>query len=463
MKLFNQKLELEAIKSICENKDSSLLGSLDADLFYTTPAQQAFERLKFKAKSDAAIMSWSILTTDPALSEETRELLLNCDFSDSKTESKDIVKGLIEYKKSRTLLKISEEIQDALTKDKVDITKLYSDTAQQIAEVKSGKDLSNCFTRIGENSNVKDKLLQILKGNVKRFIPSGFKQWDNENGGLPIGKLGIIAATSGAGKSLCAEQLCINMGLNGARVCLVPLEMNAVDMVQRFLANKSSLDMSDLNKITGEDLASAKKAYQEFRKFEKLLKEACTSIDLFNPPEDIEMEDLLMILKPFEYDVIIVDYIGLLKGFDDDNQWRKMGAAARYAKIWAETNNKTVICLAQLNDDMIIRYSRAMKEHADFLWSWNAGKINDLQDGKTIIKVEPQKGRNQAQKNFYLRVNYKKMSMEDATEEEIQLYESKHGEASDDISKPRMKRDNKSKTSPGIKTGTVNEDLYNDL
>lgn len=182
MKLFSQELELEAIKSICDSEDSTLLGSLEADYFYTTPAQQAFERIKFKAKQDAKVMSWSILTTDPTLPEETRDLLNNFDFSDSKTPVKEIIKGLITYKKSRTLLKVSEEIQEALTKNKVDVDHLFTDTAEKLAEVKSGKDLSNCFTRIGENSNTKEKLQKILQGEVRRFYPSGFKQWDSENG-----------------------------------------------------------------------------------------------------------------------------------------------------------------------------------------------------------------------------------------------------------------------------------------
>ena len=73
---------------------------------------------------------------------------------------------------------------------------------------------------------------------------------------------------------------------------------------------------------------------------------------------------------------------------------------------------------------MLIRYSRAMKEHADLMWSWNSGKLSET-DGHTIIKVEPQKGRNQAQQSFYLKVDYTKMSMVDASEEEKQYYEAK--------------------------------------
>ncbi len=465
MKLFSQTLEVQVIKRICTSrKDTTLLASIDKNYFYTEPAKQAFERIKFLAKEKAEIISWDSLITDPALPESTRELLINCEIEDNNSSVRDLIKNLTNYKKARTLLKISEEIQEKLTQEKVEVDKLFVNTAEQLAEVKSGQDISSCFTRIGDNSNTNACLKQLLKGGILRFYPTGFKQWDNENGGLPKGKLGIIAATSGAGKSLCAEQLCINMALQGVRVCLVPLEMNAVDMLQRFIANRTSTDMSQLNKLTPDDKNIAKQTYAEFKAFERLLAQSATSIDLFNPPEDIEMSDLLMLLKPFEYDVIIIDYIGLLKGFDDDNQWRKMGAAARYAKIWGETNNVSVLCLAQLSEDMVIRYSRAMKEHADFMWTWNAGKLNDLEGSTTIIKVEPQKGRNQAQKNFYLKVDYKKMSMVDATEEEIQAYEDKNKNSEDFSSKKKPQKTKKSeKENVGVKAGTVDEDLYSDL
>lgn len=464
MKLFNQILELETIKSICTNKKdaTTLLGSLDSSYFFTEIGKQAFERISFIAKEKATIVSWSSLMTDPTLPETTREALVNFNAENPEIDSnyKELVKNLTEYKKARTLLKISEKIQDSLLKENIDINQLFTNMAEKLAEVKSGKDLTDCFTRIGDNSNTKERLDFLLKGEIRRFLPTGFEQWDKENGGVPIGKLGIIAATSGGGKSLCAEQLCINMGTRGVRTCLVPLEMNATDMLQRFLANKTSLNMSEINKLSPEQKEKAEAARKEFEKFEKILEESATSIDLFNPPEDITMEDLLMILKPFDYDVILIDYIGLLKGFDDDNQWRKMGAAARYAKIWAETNNTTVLCLAQLSEDMVIRYSRAMKEHADFMWTWSVSKLNELEDGKAIIKVEPQKGRNQAQQNFYLKVDYKKMSMIDATPEEIEKHEESLMKK---LTGVKTKKATKKSDNVGIKSGSVDNELFSDL
>lgn len=459
MKLYNQLLELEALRAICEGdkaNSSLLLGALDTNYFFTECAKQAFERIQFLAKERTEIPSWSELVTDPTLSENYREVLINfeapnsSDKMDSKYSS-GLIKNLNNYRKSREMHKISERIVAELTKDSIDVDKVYQEMYESLLTAKSGKDISQCFTRIGYNSNADEIVKEILKGKALRYIPTGFNGWDSKNGGLPRGKLGIIAATSGGGKSLCASQLALNMALSDIRTCIVPLEMSKTDMLHRFLANKTSLGMSDITKaseLTNED---RKKAYKQFKDFEKKIAASGASVDMFHPPEDIEMEDLLFILKPYEYDVVIIDYIGLLKGVDGDNQWQKMGSAARFAKRWAETTGASVLILAQLSEDMIIRYSRAMKEHADLMWSWNSGKLNET-DGKTVIKVEPQKGRNQEQSNFYLKVDYTKMSMIDATDEEIESYEAKKA--------TYKKQEGKITKSEYAATGSVDNSLY---
>lgn len=470
MKLYNQLLELEAIKIICKDKTNNitLLGQLDSSYFYTEVAQNSFNRIKELLKKNMEIPNWSTLVTDPTISDDTRDILINF-AKDNKGVGnyKEVYQNLVKYRKARTLLMISENIQKELTKDSIDVENLFRTAAEKMADVKTGKDITDCFTRIGYESNTKELLESLLfENNSNKFYRTGFKQWDETNGGIPKGKLGLICATSGAGKSLCAEQLCINFGLNGVRTCLVPLEMNAKDMLQRFIANKTDIDMTGLNKLDGSDGAKkeAEKYYKQFEKFEKLLAENITSIDMFNPKDDINMEDLLTILRPFEYDVVIIDYIGLLAGFDNDDQWRRMAAAIRQAKIWAESTGTTVLCLAQLDDEKKIRYSRGMKEHADLMWTWDAGKLSDLEDSTTIIKVEPQKGRNQAQLTFYLKVDYKKMSMVDATKEEIEAFEK--SESSRSVQrKIKTSNDNedKNKKISIVQSGSLDNDLYADL
>lgn len=446
VKLVNQPLELETLKAICSGDKaiaSGLLGSLDESWFYTECAVKAFQRIKFIARERTEIISWLELITDPTLSEEHREILSSYKKQPSESLNiKGLLKNLGDFRKARKLQGIAEKIQQQMLGDSINVDEVLVDVNQQLLSARTGKDISQCFTRIGANSNTSDKLKKMLRGELQRYYPTGFKGWDNKNEGVAKGKIGILAATSGGGKSLCANQLALNFATNNIRTCIVPLEMSADDMLHRFLANKTDLNMTDITKAKDLTEQARKKAYQTFKAFERKLDETGTSIELYNPDTDITMEDCLMTLQPFEFNVIIIDYIGLLKGVDGEAQWQKLMDAVRFAKRWAETNQVSVIILAQLSDDMIIRYSKGMKEHADFMWSWNAGKMNEAEDGTKILKIEPQKGRNQAQDTFYLKVDYKKMSMVDATEQEIQAYELKKNKNHKNGSVPKLSQDN---------------------
>jgi hypothetical protein len=48
---------------------------------------------------------------------------------------------------------------------------------------------------------------------------------------------------------------------------------------------------------------------------------------------------------------------------DADDQWKKLGSACRFAKRFAMANNNIVIVCAQVSEEGLIRYSKAMKEH----------------------------------------------------------------------------------------------------
>ena len=457
MKLFDQALELEVLKNICEGTDkvsSTLLGTVNNSYFYTSIAQETFNRIKVIARERSTIPTWSDLCTDPILSENTREILRNFDTSlvGNVKDGNELVKNLNNFRKCRILHSIAERIQTEIIKDSIDIDKIYGEVNEDIASANSGQDISECFTHIGLHSNTKDKLYEILMGSAQRYILTGFNGWDNENGGIPRGKLGIIAATTGSGKSLCANQLAINMAKNGAKVCIVPLEMSASDMLQRFLANTSDLTMSQLTKAQELTKKQREDAWKTFRELEKRIATMGISIDLFNPREDITMESLLFLLKPFEYECIIIDYIGLLKGFEGDDQWRKMGDAVRFAKRWAEATGTSVIVLAQLKEDMVIKASKAMKDHADLMWTWHSGKLSDNTEGKATVRIEPQKGRNQAQTGFLLTIDFKNMTMRDATKEEEEAWNEKHNK----------NETPKTKTAAAMKSGEIDID-YSEL
>lgn len=463
MKLFSQPLEVEALKAICcgdQKTSSALLGTLADDYFFTDVGKEAFARIQHVASERTKIMSWSELVTDPCITEANRDLLKAVSTSDIK-DYKGIVGNLDKYRKLRLLAEISEDITNKLTSDKVDPDEILTTMSKTFIKAKSGKQIEDCFTHIGKGSNTKETLKGILTGESIRYFPTGFQQWDDKNGGFPVGKLGTIAATSGGGKSLFINQVALNMARSGVGVCIVPLEMSKEDMLHRFLANVSDLDMGQITKSADLEDDARSKAYKDFRQFEKKLSESGTSIDLFHPPTDMTMEDVLFTVKPFHYDVVIIDYIGLLGGLEGDNQWKKMMDAARFAKRWAETNETTVICAAQLNDEEIIRYSKGIKEHSDFMLGWNAGKLTDTDNGVKIIKINSQKGRNQEQLSFYLHVDYKKMMMIDATQQEIDTYEAqaKHHSSG----KFNNSGSGSGGNQPPKNPGKIDKDMYADI
>ena len=120
-------------------------------------------------------------------------------------------------------------------------------------------------------------------------------------------------------------------------------------------------------------------------------------------------------MKPFNYDVIIIDYLGLLKGVDGDDQWRKLSEAARFCKMFAADNNIQIIALAQVDKEGEVRYSKGMLEHANNSFSWVCGK---KERERGIIEVEQKKARMAEPFPFYLRMDFATMSIRDLSDHE---------------------------------------------
>ena len=69
-----------------------------------------------------------------------------------------------------------------------------------------------------------------------------------------------------------------------------------------------------------------------------------------------------------------------------------------------------MICLAQLKDDGDIKYSRGIKEHADFCWFWKYGQ---KEEETHVVEIKQEKHRNAPGYKFLLKENFKNMRFED--------------------------------------------------
>lgn len=421
MKLLVAKVEMRVIKTITRSKSKGanlLLSSLSPECFHYPAAREAYNRLTKLVRTRTEVPTWEELINDPVIAEDNRAVLqkFKKPVYKSKEDSKKALATLDKYRKIRQLYFMSESNIKALHGQNVDVDELVENNADVLARSRTMSNKEDYFFHFGTGNNVDNLVKRVLRGEAVSYIPTGFKVFDDINHGIPNRSLSILAGATSAGKSTIAQQLSRNMAEQGYRVCYIPLEMDEDEMTQRRLAN---LTDTPLHKITAPkkflNKEDEKRIWTRYRKYVNALTKIGAVETYFPPPEDMTIEELLMLMKPYGYDVIIIDYIGLLKGVGGDAAWQKLGDAARFGKIFAKNNDTRLILCAQLSDEGQIRYSKAVREHANIMWAWTRNE--DVDDN--IVYVDQQKCRMGKRFKFPLFVNFETMTVRDLSDDEM--------------------------------------------
>lgn len=392
---------------------SGLLASVTKDHFYDDVAIETYERIVALVARDSRVPVWEELLIDPKISEEGREELEA--YNEIKPVRRDkrihkLYDNLDTYRKARVLYGRFDGGLKELNKSKVDVDTLISDTVDDLLKAQVSARKNDQVINIGTKNDNSDPLLEkLLSGERASVIRTGFRTFDERNGGIMLGSLWVIAATTGGGKSAMVTALMRSMSAAGNKVCGVPLEMSDLEMMARIVSNTAEIDLKKylFTKLTEREKEITRERWAKYKSEIKRLGGACR---IFEPESDMSIEEILTLLRPYNDEVIIIDYIGLLKGVDGDDQWRQLGKAARYAKIWARNNNRVVVLLAQLSDEGAIRYARSIQEHSNNLWAWTYGERN-RETG--IIDVLQLKARNQESFEFQLGHDFSTMRMFD--------------------------------------------------
>ncbi len=421
MKLYSGQSELLAIRALCSPKrelSGYVLGSIDAEHFHTEEALEAYQRIIKVISLKGAPPSYDILCEDPRVSESTRAIISQVSRGPRTRKQVDqLLDNLHTYRKTRALYRLSKGILTKLEQPSVNIEGLVTAVQDRVSKLSVNKSLEDTIFHIGRDSNTLEIIKDIIYGeDDSHVIPTGFKTWDEPNGGFIRGSFVLIAGATGAGKSLIANTLAMNQARVGYKVAMVPLEMSLVEMLGRSISTVAGLDNT---KVQFKRLADGEKelAFKRWRRFERQIKKAGGRYTIFKPNEDITAEETLGALHSHRPDVIYLDYMGLFAGMDSDDQWRKLGAVCRFGKIFAEMTKTVVVGLAQLSDEGIVRYSRAMAEHASTAWKFRATKESREQG---YLQLEPFKARNQHMFDFTLAVDYAKQLVTDMAQEDRQ-------------------------------------------
>lgn len=424
MKLVEHTVEEDIIRAMGASKKISetVLSTLTLEHFHYSPTKEAFDRISKCAVNRQHIMTWNEICADPVIPQEARDILKLVKRKPvlKLSQIKAMMATLEEYRKLRIAYLIGKQIKEDLNKSSIDVDKMVASIEDKLLKAKSSTS-ENIFVHIGTGDNTDALIENIFSDSSTKIIPTGFAAFDNINAGIPRGALFNLCGSTGGGKTTIALQLSKNMALDGRKVCFVELEMDHEEIMRRKLSNISEVDMRKfLNPKKWMTKDEQKQTIEAYRKYKEHLQSIGAVETLMVPTKDVSIQDIMFLLKPYKYDVIIIDYIGLLKGTDTDSQWRDMGAVARYAKVFASNNNCVVIMCAQFDaSENRIRYSRMVGEHSAYMWTWAYG---NKEKETHILDIDQQKARQGRQFKFQLKEEFHIMRIRDLTPKESQEY-----------------------------------------
>lgn len=172
-------------------------------------------------------------------------------------------------------------------------------------------------------------------------IPSGFKNVDRITGGWQKSNLIIVAGRPGMGKTAIALSLAQNAALLGHPVAFFSLEMSEYELAGRMLSSVSG--------YTNMEIRNGKVDYTKLvTRAEKVAQLPLVVDDTSQLTiAELRSKTKKLILKN-KIELIIVDYIQLMRGFGDSRE-QEVSSISRGLKAIAKEFNIPVIALSQLN------------------------------------------------------------------------------------------------------------------
>lgn len=421
MKTTCPSAEIKAIANLCSgSKDvkTYLMGSLKEDHFGVPAAQEVYLRVSSLVKMGKEIPGVPILLEDPVLSQDAKDLIRNYKKSGcikSPDSAKPLICQLDDYRKIRICYVCGEQTLKMLQEKSINIDQVIDLYERSALNARANTDMDRELLHIGVDCNADQLVKNIIEGRITSYIPTGFKSFDRINGGFRKGALISIAATTSGGKSAMAVQLLINMYRQGYNVALVSLEMDHEEVVARILSNICKIDSLDilLGRLSPKQQEYAMRCWQEFVQIGR--KRNCR-YSIYTPADDLSIQDVCFRLTRFGYAVLIVDYVSLLD-VRGEEAWKALGETARFTKRFIKKMNMVGALLCQLSEENKVKYSRAIVEHSDNVWTWQYNEEIAQETGH-IITVDQQKARSQQRFSFRVNERFNYMTLTDYEGEE---------------------------------------------
>lgn len=420
------ELELSLLKTLLNEETpnkikSKILGEIKSDSFAFDETKGIYDLIFNNYINEGKkIPSLKVVLKHPDITREQRIFLKKEKYEalTSKTDVEETLNTLKEYKRKR---KLSELVMNAYEQlESNENSQIISeDIETRLLEARSGDKKNEDFIIGGsvEDNSANKFVNKVLSKEKEHLSKTGFKQLDYYlGGGCGEGDLVIITATTGGGKTAAILNLLKYVyTVNHENVVIESLEMKNKEIVERLLSMLSGVEYKKVrNKTFDED--EEYKLRKAWKRFNKVGKENDCRYHLDSPTEDVDIHQVLAPLTGMGYKWVLVDYITLLAENNQNlTEAQSLSKIARYSKRWAQKNKAIVVLLAQLDEKThTIRYSRAIKEHAN-TWIWWHLHDEDRETGVCTWNLG--KSRGSSIGSFDMRMDLEHMRIYDAENE----------------------------------------------
>jgi len=416
---WNLELELQAIKTILTSSSdwgAKVYASCKPEFFHHVTTKAVFGRVRslMETSNTYEIPTLDFVLSDSKMTPSIRQALkesLNDSVGvvNSQGDHDILIQGLTTLAKTRSFYQATSKAVTELI-DSEEPTNLIQQVTDQLGQslfnLEDTDDLLSQLT-MGKryNQHAEDSFVRILNGSFEQQkIKTGFEEFDRRTGGFHRTNLVIIGAGSGGGKSLMAVNLLIRQYRLGYNTVLCSYEMTDDEVLIRVLSNISEVSM---NKIQNNQLLpdESQQVTSAWREFNLQGYEQGNSYDIICPKSETTVAEIGFRVRSLKPDVLILDYINLLASSskNEDAQWLKLGEISREAKILANKLNCVVVLLAQIDDTYNLRYSKAIKDHANFVMGWVR---DETAKASNMVTVNQMKARNAPLYTFELATRF---------------------------------------------------------
>jgi replicative DNA helicase len=206
--------------------------------------------------------------------------------------------------------------------------------------------------------------LEDIQGGKKTGLTYGFADLDTITSGMQPGNVTVVAAQSGVGKSTFALNAAVAAAKKGARVMFSSLEMSGTELMQKIAAAEGKIALHHLTHQGGL-------TQEGWDTVHRLGPELFQTLPLrVYRPDGASLGDITSAARACARDdglgLLVVDYVQLVEVEQSRSITREQAVASvsRGLKNLSVQLDCHVIALSQLNDDGLMRESRAIKNDA---------------------------------------------------------------------------------------------------